>query len=53
MLGWNTPREAKKAYLGQYDSPKFFGSMEETDIDTFKEKALNKDNHGKKLTTRS
>ena len=53
MLGWNTPGEAKKAYLGQYDSPKFFGSMEETDIDTFKEKALNKNNHGKKLTTRS
>lgn len=53
MLGFSSPEEAKKAYLGQYDSPKFFGSMEETDIGTFKTKVFMKKNHGKKLVIRS
>ena len=52
MLGFSSPEEAKKAYLGQYDSPKFFGSMEETDIETFKAKVFMKKNHGKKLVIR-
>lgn len=49
MLGFDSPEEAKALYLKQYDRPGFFGSMEETDIDTFKEKAMAKKNHGKKL----
>jgi hypothetical protein len=36
MLGFNTPADAKGAYLHQYDNPKFFGSMDEYDIDEFK-----------------
>jgi len=38
MLGFESPEEAKEAYLGQYDSPKFFGSMVEMDMATFKDK---------------
>lgn len=49
LLGFNTPEEAKALYLKQYDRPGFFGEMDETDIDTFKEHALDKKNHGKKL----
>jgi RNase H-fold protein (predicted Holliday junction resolvase) len=49
MLLFSTPEEAKAAYLKQYDRPGFFGEMDETDIDTFKEHALDKKNHGKKL----
>lgn len=52
MLFFPTPEEAKKAYLSQYDRPGFFGEMDETDIDTFKEHALDKKNHGKKLVIR-
>lgn len=49
MLLFSSAEEAKSAYLKQYDRPEFFGSMEETDINTFKEKALAKKNHGKRL----
>ena len=37
MIGFNTAEAAKTAYLAQYDSPGFFGTMEVTDIDRFKE----------------
>ena len=37
MLGFNSAEEAKKAYMKQYDRPGFFGSMDETDMDHFKE----------------
>lgn len=40
MLGFDSSEEAKALYLKQYDRPGFFGSMEETDVDTFKEKAF-------------
>lgn len=53
MLGWNSAEEAKAAYLKQYDRPGFFGSMDETDIDTFRAKALAKKNHGKKLVLKA
>ena len=52
MLFFPTPEDAKKAYLSQYDRPGFFGEMDETDIDTFKEHALSKKNHGKRLVIR-
>lgn len=45
MLGFSSAAEAKKAYLKQYNNPKFFGSMKELDITSFKEKL--KSNKGK------
>lgn len=36
MLGFNSPLEAKAAYLRQYDSPGFFQSMDAYDMATFK-----------------
>lgn len=36
MLGFNSPAEAKAAYLRQYDSPGFFQSMSTYDMATFK-----------------
>jgi hypothetical protein len=36
MLGFESPREAKAAYLEHYDDRRFFGSMTETTIDDFK-----------------
>lgn len=38
MLGFNSSKEAKSAYLRHYDNPKFFGSMKELDLASFKEK---------------
>jgi len=49
MLQFSSAEEAKAAYLKQYDRPGFFGSLEETDIDTFKAIVLDKKNHGIKL----
>ncbi len=40
MLGFNSAKEAKEAYLKQYDSPKFFGSMLEMPFDEFKRKVF-------------
>lgn len=40
MLGFDNAEEAKKAYLKQYDNPKFFGSMKEMTFEEFKKKAL-------------
>jgi len=42
MLGFDSGKQAKKAYLGQYDSPKFFGTMTTMSIDEFKEKIFSK-----------
>jgi len=49
MLGFNSEKEAKAAYLKQYDRPGFFGDIVKMDIDTFKEEAFNPDNKGKPL----
>jgi hypothetical protein len=49
MLGWDNAKDAKIAYLEQYNRPDFFGSMDEMDIETFKEKAFDPKNKGKKL----
>jgi hypothetical protein len=40
MLGFDSAEEAKKAYLRQYNDPKFFGSMTELSFEKFKEKVL-------------
>jgi len=52
MLGFDDAEQAKKAYLGQYDSPAFFGSMDATDIEAFKGKIFQRKQHGKKLIIR-
>jgi len=52
MLGFDSPKEAKEAYLKQYDRPGFFGWMDEASIEDFKEEAFKKANHGKKLIVR-
>jgi len=49
MLGFNSPTEAKEAYLKQYDRPGFFGSMQSVPIDVFKTEAFKASNKGKKL----
>lgn len=36
MLGFNTAREAKAAYLAHYNTPKFFDSMTQTNMEAFK-----------------
>ena len=36
MIGFDSKREAKAAYLMHYDNPKFFGTMTVTDVDAFK-----------------
>lgn len=37
MLGFNSEDEAKDAYLGQYDDPRFFGSIQTMHLSKFKE----------------
>ncbi len=49
MLGFNSEKDAKDAYLKQYDRPGFFGDMVVMDIETFKEKAFDIKNKGKSL----
>ena len=49
MLGFNSAKEAKAAYLRQYDRPGFFGEMVEMSIEEFKEKAFDKKNKGKMI----
>lgn len=42
MLGFSSAKEAKAAYLAQYDNPKFFGSMKEMSLEDFKSKLKSK-----------
>jgi hypothetical protein len=49
MLGWDNANDARIAYLEQYNRPDFFGGIEAMDIETFKEKAFDPKNKGKKL----
>ncbi len=48
MIGFDSPDQAKAAYLEQYDLPGFFGKMTEVTMEDFKS-MLDK-NRGKKLT---
>lgn len=49
MLGFDSAKDAKAAYLKQYDDPRFFGSMKEMSMEDFTTKVLDRDNHGKKV----
>jgi hypothetical protein len=49
MLGFDSEDEARKAYASQYDRPGFLGSIDAMDLETFKEKAFDPKNKGKKL----
>jgi hypothetical protein len=49
MLGFDSENEARKAYLSQYDRPGFLGDIDAMDIETFKKKAFDPKNKGKKL----
>lgn len=42
MLGFDTAQQAKSAYLKHYNSPKFFGSLDEMSLQSFKDKVLGK-----------
>ncbi len=53
MLGFDSAEEAKALYMKQYDRPGFFGSMDETDIETFKKRAFADSAKGKKLVIKS
>lgn len=48
MLGFNSGKDAKKAYLIHYDRPDFFGSMEWFSVGEFKALAFSR--HAKKIT---
>lgn len=37
MLGFDSARDAREAYMAQYNRPDFFGSMDEVSMDRFKE----------------
>lgn len=45
MLGFKTAKEAKRAYLSQYNDPKFFGGMSEWGIDDFVKNIKRKKKH--------
>lgn len=49
MLGFDSAKDAKAAYLRQYNDPRFFGSMKEMTMEDFQSKVLDRDNHGKKV----
>ena len=42
MIGFESEKDAKQAYLTHYNSPKFFGSIRAMDIEDFKEKYVKK-----------
>lgn len=46
MLGFESAKKAKAAYLAHYNDSRFFGSMKAMHINTFKKKVLAKENHG-------
>jgi hypothetical protein len=51
MLGWNSAKEAKKAFIDNYGGDvRHFGSMVSMSIDEFKKKALNPKTNPQKLT---
>lgn len=46
MLGFGSAKEAKEAYLRQYDDPRFFGTMTVIPMEKFKEKVMDKKTQG-------
>ena len=49
MLGFDTAKDARAAYLTHYNNPGFLGEMFVQDIDTFKEKVYATKNGGSKM----
>lgn len=45
LLGFPSGKEAKEAYMGQYDNPKFFGGMTVMSMEDFKRKILETKDH--------
>lgn len=52
MLGFDSAKEAKAAYLKQYNDPRFFRSLKEMPMEEFRQKVLDRENHGKKIAAR-
>lgn len=48
LLGWDTEEEAKAAYLSNYNTDRYFGSIEMLTLDEFKDLAFN---HKRKMIT--
>ena len=42
MIGFESPKDAKQAYLAHYNDSRFFGSMKTMKVDDFKEEFVNK-----------
>lgn len=49
MLGYDSPEEAKEAFLQHYDDPRFFGSMTSMPMEEFKKKVLKTRRGGKRI----
>jgi hypothetical protein len=49
MLGFQSARAARRAYLAHYDSGAFFRSITEMPFDTFKKMIFKKENQGEKI----
>lgn len=51
MLGFDSADDAKKIYLKHYPDPRILGSLKAISIEDFKEKAMDRTNHGKKIAS--
>jgi intein/homing endonuclease len=51
MLGFDSPEQAKEAYLAHYSNPAFFRSMTVMSISLFKKALRTKEVHGEKVAT--
>jgi hypothetical protein len=49
MLGFSSIKDARRAYLKQYDRPGFLGDIDVMPLEEFREKVLAKKNHGKMI----
>lgn len=47
MVGFDSAKQAKKAYLAHYDDERFFGSMKPMSVEQFKAKVMSDDNQGR------
>jgi hypothetical protein len=53
MLGFPSMKEARQAYLRQYDRPGFLGNIDAMPLEEFREKVLSKKYHGKMVKSYS
>lgn len=49
MLGFNSPADARMAYMAHFDKAGFFGGMTMMSMKDFKAKVLDKENHGEMI----